>query len=805
MIGNLQLYKKDLSLTFAALTALIAFSVITGWQLDIPVLKSILPGYITMKFNTAAGLLFFAIAVMTMALPHSPRWRILGFLCTVAASLIGLATLAEYSTGFNFGIDELVFADLEGIGKVYPPGRLAPVTALSFSLFGLAMWLLNFRKRPLYRLGQVLLLSTALISFQALVGYMLGIQTSFGLAVHTRIAIHTAFGLIFLCVAMMALTIPHGYTRVILSETRAGSTARRLILSAILFPPFFNFLILVGEQHALYEADFGTLLKVIGSVTFFVLVIWRNTERLHISELRQRKAHQKAQRQAKQKEFLQLNEKVMRAKSDFLANVSHEIRTPLNGIIGMARLLTHTELSQKQSEYVSTIKISSHSLLALINQILDLSKIESGKLQLEQGLFELRSLIGNTVSIVSPEAQSKGLEIRQELAASVPDFFMGDPLRLQQVLLNLLHNAVKFSPQGAIVIRVGHEEIENSSMANLKFEVIDQGVGFDSETKARLFMSFSQGDGSTSRQYGGTGLGLSISKQLVEMMNGSIDVESTPGKGSRFYFNVQLPLGKFSSLVPEVPPTRAASLKIPAKILIAEDNAINQKVICEMTRLLGCEMVVVENGAQALSLLQQFHFDVVLMDGQMPEIDGYEATRRIRSGLAGPKNRDIPVIAITANAIRGDAERCLEAGMNDYISKPIQFEDLAQKLENWFQRGRKSIDDTALQQLNELAKKGNRNLLLELLALFAEEAPRMINELRSHVQNEDFVKLNKTAHKLKSSCANLGAHRMRELSEKLERANRSDSASQLLILVDTLIEEEKRATAELNEWITNAA
>ncbi|MEK2687768.1 ATP-binding protein [Bdellovibrio sp. GT3] len=473
-------------------------------------------------------------------------------------------------------------------------------------------------------------------------------------------------------------------------------------------------------------------------------------------------------------------------KSVFLANMSHEIRTPLNGIIGMLKLFEQTPLNSRQQDYFETIKTSSNALLSLINEILDLSKIESGKLQLEETNFELSSLVRSAVSIVEYSARMKNLEIKIEIDPTVPEFLTGDPLRLRQVLLNLINNAIKFSEQGIIKVRITPKGPDAEGSMHLLFEVIDQGVGFDDDTRKKLFKSFTQGDSSTTRKYGGTGLGLAISKQIVEMMRGKIDVDSVKGIGSRFYFDVNLGVPSTDATISRMANLKPTSM-IRGHILIAEDNLINQKVVSEMLATMGCTSRTAENGNAAIAALLSEKFDLVLMDAQMPVLDGYEATRRIRKGQAGDDNRAIPILATTANAIKGDIEQCLESGMNDYISKPISYNDLMFKINKWIIQGQHAANPQSLSLLNTEEKRNGHTLLKEVVDIFNQDSPAHIAQMREALSKGDFALLPKLAHNLKSSAAVLGALRLKEIAERIEKIDlASTNIQQMTLLVDSL-------------------
>jgi CheY-like chemotaxis protein len=380
------------------------------------------------------------------------------------------------------------------------------------------------------------------------------------------------------------------------------------------------------------------------------------------------------------------------AKSEFLANMSHEIRTHLNGVIGMIGLLKDMGLNAEQHEYVEIAHKSSEILLSLINDILDFSKIEARKLELETLDFDLRSTLRNAADILAIGTHEKGLELTCLVEPEVPSLLRGDPGRLRQILINLGGNAVKFTEKGEIVIRVSLES-EDKRNATLRFAVSDTGIGIPANRQDILFSPFAQADGSTTRKYGGTGLGLAISKQLAELMGGKIGLESEEDEGSTFWFTAvfeKQPAGsgsadeKFAKIMGEGAVERpAAELNFSGKdkrkirILVVEDNPVNQKVAQVMLRKMKLWADVVADGQEAVNALQTVPYDLVLMDCQMPEMDGFEATRRIRQKGSKALNPSIPIIAMTAATILGDREKCLEAGMDDYIAKPVKMDDLA--------------------------------------------------------------------------------------------------------------------------------
>lgn len=358
-------------------------------------------------------------------------------------------------------------------------------------------------------------------------------------------------------------------------------------------------------------------------------------------------------------------------KSEFLASMSHEIRSPLNGVLGMASLLLDGDLEEEQRKKVETIKDSGSSLLSLINDILDLSKIEAGELGLEIIDFELSQLLDSVSSIWRPQIQAKGVAYEHDESGIIAPVLKSDPTRLRQILFNLVSNAFKFTGSGRISLTVTQTRLDNGDIET-HFEVRDTGVGIASDKLSRLFRSFSQADSSITRRFGGTGLGLAISKNLAEALGGEVGVESRDGEGSAFWFTIVGPEGNRDQIIqPDIDFADAAgSRNRSLRILVAEDNNVNQQVIKGMLEKVGHRVFVVSNGLEAVNAVMSTPYDVVLMDFQMPEMDGITATRRIRE-LESP-GQSVPIIALTANAMKGDREQCLEAGMDDYVSKPIE-------------------------------------------------------------------------------------------------------------------------------------
>jgi signal transduction histidine kinase/CheY-like chemotaxis protein len=761
--------------TMATLTILLGLVVLLGWMLQIEALKTVLPGFVSMKVNTALCFVLSGAALLLGYLTRPASWKKSGsFVLGLIVALIGAITLLEYVSGLSLGLDECFSRDTPPSMFTTHPGRMSPYTAVAFVLFGFALLKMSRGRRGAV-IGQALALAGLFIALLALIGYIFNAQLLIAGDTATGVALHTVAGFWLLGIGILCARPRKGLMASVLAKTPGGLIARRLIGPAIFTPLFFGWIAFQGLGLKLFNAGFAASLIVLSSMVVICVLTTRSVMELNRIDI-ERKRLSAARLSADAREVGAVE--ASRLKSEFVANVSHELRTPMNGVLGMTSLLLDSPLTPEQRENVETIRQSGDALLTLVNEILDFSKIEAGKIELEEKPFSLASCIDEVINLLAVTARRKKINFISFIKPHVLPTFSGDTSRVRQVLLNILGNAVKFTDKGEVTLQVGSTPVKDNIYC-IEFLISDTGMGISPESLPLLFQPFQQGDASATRRHGGTITVTSV-VSAGSVFRFTIELRSSPMEGyvpeerlpsscrliivaqggnypdllrgqleswgakvvgvvdpmtlmtmletkatavlmdrdddtvalaaqmqidpdwsstPRILFDFAEPLapersGLFTKRLTK--PVKRSHLlatlieltggqpaqtritgplglaplsdKVPLRILMAEDNHINQKVGLALLGRLGYRADVAGNGLEAVESVLRQTYDLVLLDIQMPEMDGIEAAQAMRKKLG---DRCPMLVALTANAFHGAREEYLSQGFDDYLSKPL--------------------------------------------------------------------------------------------------------------------------------------
>ncbi|MDB5252145.1 MAG: evgS [Flaviaesturariibacter sp.] len=663
---------------FASLfSALVGLLVLIGWQFDLPYLKSPIPSLVTMNPLTAVSFLLVGAWIRFYAAGTENLSRQAWVLYLVPTVILAMSLLkwCDLLFGTSIHVDRVLFS-----GRI-EYSQLAPTTALNFTLIGTAMFCMvrpGRRSQRVFNAVLILALFTALFSF---CGYLIGDTRIYIRKPFVPMALHTALAFI-VCIFSFFLQYPENVIVAhFLSRNSGGATARRILPYVLLLPFVLEWLRLQGERSNAFDAGFGVALQATATAFIFLFLIWRSAYSLNKADVK-RQQNERDLEHARQEA-----EEASRSKTRFLASMSHEIRTPLNGVLGFADILATSEVTKEERrEFLGHIKTSGELLLKLIGDILDVNKIEAGKLELENATFPFRQYISSALYPYKHTANERGLDFRLSIDESIPPYLVGDRHRINQVLVNLLGNAIKFTSAGFIGIRI-EKLTERDDTVDLRILVYDSGIGIDTDRQEKVFDSFTQASESVARHYGGSGLGLTIVRELVRLMSGTIKLSSpspfgavSDFRGTCLELTLSLRIDRSAAPAPVEPTAEPLPTTLPraAKILVVEDNKLNQKIAGYMLGRLGYAFDMVLNGQEAVDRVRQASYDLVFMDIHMPVLNGFQAALLIRrDGLT------MPIVGLTANVFKDDVQQCLDAGMNDHLGKPYNVTQLGRMIEKW--------------------------------------------------------------------------------------------------------------------------
>jgi len=644
-----------------------------GWAFDAPRVTSVFPGWVRIDPTSAA--LFMVCGVALLIQSSSVIVARIGILAASAAVvIIGGAKDIGYLFGQNLSVDRFLFWSNFGYSGSHQGSGLGPNTAACFVLVGLSLPLFALAK------GKVTWPSAAII-FALTIGIASFVEFAFTAATATALgpngpmAVPTNICFFLLGSASIALRPDTGIAKFFTESTSGSVLVRRLLPVAILAPFMIGAIRLFAEHHRLLNSSLASAIAIVAAILFIVYLILSTAITLNASDAGRQEAEQQTRRLAEQlREEAAKSDAANRSKSQFLANMSHEIRTPLNGVLGTSELLAMRDLDPDTHRLIGVVRSSGETLLRVINDILDFSKIEAEKLEIERVSTNLTDLVHDIVVLYRAQAEARGISITAIVPDKDPPTILADPVRIKQILANLISNAIKFTSAGAVYVTLEFSETDKGRI-DAVLTVKDTGIGIAQDRQAVIFDHFTQVDESTHRRFGGTGLGLAICKRLVELMGGKISLSSRLGEGSAF--EVRLDFQKADAGDHAVLPLELNDFPHGRRILLAEDNEVNAMVATAMLDSLGCTVTVVGDGVSAIAAAASNKFDAVLMDIHMPVCDGLEATRAIRQI---PEVANIKIIALTASALSEDRRACLDAGIDGFLSKPFTRDGLAAAL-----------------------------------------------------------------------------------------------------------------------------
>jgi len=765
--------------------AVISISVLLGWQFDIAVMKSVFPGMTAMNpGGTALAFLLASISLWLHTIENAPRLRLFAKICAGGSFLIAAAYFGNHFMGTDNGPDQLLFReklDKEALALGYA-NRMAPNTAAAFILSGLALLFMDLRIGRIW-VAQLLGVAGFQFGFLTFIGYLYNSVGLMGVNEFIPMALNTALCFLLLNTGLFFIRPDRGLMNVFSSPGPGGIVARHL-LPLVIAIPILGGLLFRNAMHYGLIGEIATFASfVLTVVILFTALVWWIAAALDVSDREQRQAAFELQQAKEAAELANV------AKSEFLTNVSHELRTPMNSILGMTRLLYEDDgISEDQKEMAGVVYRSADNLLEILNDLLDLSKIEAGELKLESVSFSLQEVISNIMETMMIPSSEKGIVLSCTYNHQQIPYLIGDPIRTGRVIMNLVGNAIKFTDEGTVSLTIDcQKQDKDSDSVDICIMVVDTGIGIPEDKLGIIFEKFSQADSSTTRRFGGTGLGLSITRQLAEEMHGHVSVESVLGHGS--VFTLQLPF-KTSETRPVLkthsffrqesdflPEDERKNLR-DISILLAEDHLLNQSL---MKKLFARKHIrnfdIVNNGAEALQASEQKDYDLIITDCHMPEMSGFELTTTIRDREKSAGKPRMPIIAMTADAMAGARERCLDAGMDDYVAKPVDPDELDLVLSRWFilpekkkmvilSTGEEKLPAADLTDLKAFID--DENELQNYITMFITQSDKTVNILKNNCKDGKCKAWSEAAHKLKGGSAMMGARPLRALCEKAQ-------------------------------------